>query len=145
MKTRERELAAPRYIEGQKSLDEIAAELKISPRTLRDWKDKDGWEKKRKDFIAISTGSVERCQRMIAGIEREIEADKRARRKTSTSRLYALRGFQKTLLVLMNSTRKESDKIPAPGEKKKLPPVTIENFLKIEREEFGIYADANRN
>jgi len=139
MKLREREAAALLYIEGQKTLDEIAEQLPVSVRSLKTWRREHGWEQKRQDFIAVRSESVELCRKSILDLEREIAEDRKKGRKPSTSRLYALAAFQKRVESLQRGRQKDAEAtIEAPIESKK-PPLSVENFLKIEEEEFRIF------
>jgi len=144
MKRRERELAETLYVESQLTHDEIADRLKVAPRTVRYWDQKDDWSKKRKAFIAARSSSAESLQSLINGLAKEIEADRKAKRKPSTSRFNAVTGLQKQLAKLRQEGIDQVDKLPEEPPAKKKPPLTKENFLKIERETFGLYADAHR-
>ncbi len=145
MKRRERELAETLYVESQLTHDEISKRLNVSPRTLRYWDKKDGWSEKREAYVQRNTDSLETIETFIKNMEAEMRADKKARRKTTDSRINAYNGLLKRKLALQNAASRNADKIAEPAPATKKPPLTKENFLKIERETFGLYEGGSRS
>lgn len=144
MRKREREAAGPLYIEQQKTLEEIARDLDVAERTLRYWKEKDKWDEKRDAYLEKHTRSVEAFEQLIDDLAKEIAADRKRGRRPSDSRLNTLSGLQKRLDGLRAQGRKKTEEL-AEAEEDKKPPLTLEHYLQIEQELFGLYADSKRN
>jgi len=140
MKRRERELAETLYVESQLTHDEICTRLKVSPRTVRYWDQKHGWSEKREAYVQRNSDSLETIETFIKNMEAEMRADKKARRKTTDSRINAYNGLLKRKLALQNAASRTADKIAEPPPAKKKPPLTPEHFLQIEKETFGLVA-----
>lgn len=144
MKQREREKAEVLYVEGQKTVEEIAEQLAVSDKSVRNWKDKGGWEQKREAYLKRKTKSVEAFEQLIEDLTAEIAADRKKGRRPSVSRLNTLAGLQKRLDALRGQAKRDTENL-AEAEEEKKPALSPENYLKIERELFGLHADAYRN
>lgn len=139
MRKRDREQAEALYCHSQLGLEEIEERNGIPGRTLRSWKAKFDWDKKRETFLAKRTSSAASLEELIHALESEIKADLKNKIKPAAGRMFALKGFRQQLRELNRDIDEEiNDEAEAPDDQKK-PPLTVDHFLKIEQELFGLY------
>jgi hypothetical protein len=133
-KREEREAARRLFVEER---------LGVPARTVRRWKDDGGWDGQQEEFLAQRAGDIESLRRFIRDLENAIAQDKK-KRKTfpSPGRLHALNNARDQLLRMERAAAASLD--AEEKEPPKRPPLTPENFLAIERDLFGLNANAHR-
>lgn len=126
------------YVIEQCSLAEIASRLAVAERTLRNWKEKGGWDDKRRAYLGSRKSFHEDLYEFARDLMATIRDDWKAEREVSPSRLYSLIKIiplitkAKDLDAVMKKINKSVD---APSEDGKSDVVgMIEDLLGIKRD-----------
>ncbi|MDA8087610.1 MAG: DUF1804 family protein [Nitrospiraceae bacterium] len=78
------------FVIEQKSPMEIAGELSISEKTIRNWKAKGDWDKKRADYLRGRQAFHEELYEFARTLMKKVRADMEAGKDVSPGRMYAL-------------------------------------------------------
>lgn len=106
-KTEHLETAEKLYVEKQLTLREIAARLPVSYITLRRWKDREGWEQKKKDLLLSAEEFHKELFELGRELSVEIRKDMREGREVKPARYYALGRIMDTV----NKTHRYEKKV----------------------------------
>ena len=127
------------YIYEYLSLEEISQKLNLHRNTLIIWKDKGGWESKRKSFLKSKQCFHEEMYEFARKLMKDISTNIEAGEKVDQSRMYT---FCK--LIPMFTKVKDYEDIVAKKEEKATPRgLTPELIAQIEEEVLGITHEEN--
>ena len=95
------------YVEEQLTLREIADKLPVSYSTLRVWKDKEGWEQKKKELLLAEGAFHKELYGLGRTLSKKIQESLEAGEDVAPSRFYALG----RIMDIVDKTHKYEQKI----------------------------------
>lgn len=122
------------FVYKLKTLETIAQELKLSRRTLVDWKEKGDWDYKRKLYLKSKLAFHEEIFEFARKMMKDISADMEAGEKIDPGRMYA---FCKIIPMCLKAKDYE-DIVSKKAEKDKPKGLTADIIAQIEEEVLGI-------
>jgi hypothetical protein len=78
------------YVIEQCSLAEIASRLGVAERSIRNWKERGGWDEKRRGYLASRKGFHEELYEFARELLASVRRDMSEGKEVAASRLYAL-------------------------------------------------------
>lgn len=125
------------YVYDYNSLDEICAKVKISHKTACRWKEKFGWDGKRKLFLKSKQCFHEELYEFARKLMKDITADMEAGEKVDPGRMYAF-----CRVIPMFTKVKDYEDVVSRKTVKETPRgLTPELIAQIEEEVLGITSD----
>jgi transposase len=126
------------YVVEQMTIEEIASRFNLAVRTIKYWKQGQGWDVKRSAYLESQQSSHKDGYMYARRLLRAIKEDQQEGRKVSAGRLRALAKITRTFLEMKKDDDKGDmlRKFFAPREKKTT--LTPEEIEKIRREFLGM-------
>ena len=97
------------YVEKQLTLREIAAKLPVGYSTLRNWKEQEDWDRKKKDHLLAAEAFHLELYKLGREIAAEIRRDTRTGVEIKPARYYALG----RIMDIVDKTHKYEEKVRA--------------------------------
>ena len=120
------------YVRERRTPDEIAGQLSLSEKTVRNWKDEGRWEEKRAAYLKSCQSTFEDIVELTRLLARSLLDDLRAGRKIDQGRLYTL-----TALLPKAMKAKELEDIAAKADPKEIKATGMDIARLIEEQLMG--------
>jgi len=118
------------YVYDQLGIDEIAVRLNLGSRTIRNWKDENDWDKKKKDYLKSKQAFHEELYEFARKLMHSIREDLDNGEKVDPGRMYAF-----TRMLPLITKIKEYEDISNKKEQKQENKGLTEDIIKIIEEE----------
>ena len=118
------------YVYDQLGIDEVAARLNLGSRTVRNWKDENDWDKKKKDYLKSKQAFHEELYEFARKLMHSIKEDLDSGEKVDPGRMYAF-----TRMLPLITKIKEYEDIASKKEQKQENKGLTEDIIKIIEEE----------
>ncbi|MEI7475365.1 MAG: phage terminase small subunit-related protein [bacterium] len=125
------------FVYEQMTIEEIASRLKLGERTVRYWKDENGWDDKKKKYIQSKIAFHEELYEFAKKLMRSINQDLENGEKVDPGRMYAF-----TRMLPLITKIKEYEDVAVKKEKIQEPKGLTEDVIKlIEKEVLGMNSE----
>ncbi|MGI6394513.1 MAG: phage terminase small subunit-related protein [bacterium] len=111
------------FVQENYTISEIVAKLRLSEKTIRNWKQDGDWDNKKKQFLTSKMSFHEELYDFVRTLMQSLREDLNAGRKIDTGRMYA---FTQLCSKLTNVKKYEDAKGKAAGTE---PPATREEIF----------------
>ena len=126
------------YVYDHLGIEEIASKLNLGSRTVRNWKDENDWDKKRKEYLKSKQAFHEELYEFARKLMHSIQEDLANGEKVDPGRMYAF-----TRMLPLITKIKEYEDISSKKEKIQENKGLTEDIIKlIEEEVLGITGNA---
>ena len=118
------------YVYEHMTIDEIASRLNLGSRTIRNWKDENSWDKKKKDYLKSKQAFHEELYEFARKLMHSIQEDLANGEKVDPGRMYAF-----TRMLPLITKIKEYEDVASKKEQKQENKGLTEDIVKLIEEE----------
>ncbi|MEI8390075.1 MAG: phage terminase small subunit-related protein [bacterium] len=122
------------FVYEQMGIEEIASRLNLGSRTIRNWKDENGWDDKKKQYVASKLAFHEELYEFAKKLMRSIDQDLENGNKVDSGRMFAFT----RMLPLITKVKEYEDVTTRKNQKQESKGLTEDIIRLIEEEVLGI-------